>query len=113
MPLIFQVQLKIIFSFIVLGAKVELSVPLINAKVGTNAFAICTVTADEEYKGWFMPDGSKITTSLSANIRVESNGKEHKIRFDNVQVSYGSNNYQCRGSKNTVKLQFHVAGKYK
>ena len=97
--------------FIVLGADVTLSIPLISAKVGTTASVTCTVTG-ETFDGWYKPDSSKITTSSGANIRVESSGNDHVLKFVDVQLSYGSNNYQCRGSKNTEKFWFHVASKY-
>lgn len=67
----------------------------------------------ETFVGWFNPSGSKITTSSSANIRVESRGSVHTLKFVDIKVSYGSNNYQCRGSINRETLLVHVACKYK
>jgi len=67
----------------------------------------------ETFVGWFNPSGSKITTSSSANIRVESSGTEHTLKFVDVKVSYGSDNYECRGSKTQKTLLVHVACKYK
>ena len=100
------------YSFLYcLGADVTLSIPVISAKVGTTASVTCTVTG-ETFDGWYKPDSSKITTSSGANIRVESSGNDHVLKFVDVQLSYGSNNYQCRGSKNTEKFWFHVASKY-
>ena len=72
----------------------------------------CTVTG-EIFVGWFNPSGSKITTSSSANIRVESSGSVHTLKFVDIKVSYGSNNYECRGSRTRKSLLLHVACKYK
>ena len=72
----------------------------------------CNVTG-ETFLGWFDPGGSKITTSPSADIRVESSGNKHKLKFVDVKVSYGSNKYECRGSNNKETLIVHVACKYK
>ena len=78
------------------------------ARVGATASVDCTVTG-ETFLGWFK-GGIKITNS--AKIRVESNGPKHTLRFDDVQVSDGSDNYECRGSSNKVKLIVQVACKY-
>ena len=72
----------------------------------------CTVTG-ETFVGWFNPSGRKITTSSSANIRVESRGTKHTLKFVDVKVSYGSNNYECRGNRTRERLIVHVACKYK
>ena len=72
----------------------------------------CTVTG-ETFLGWFDPSGSKITTSSSAKIRVESRGDNHKLKFVDVKVSYGNDNYECRGRNNKETLIVHVACKYK
>ena len=95
-----------------LGADVTLSLPLVSAKVGATASVTCTVTV-ETFLGWFDPNGRKITTSSTAKIRVESSGNTHKLKFVDVKVSYGGDNYQCRGSSKTETLLVHVACKYK
>ena len=94
-----------------LGADVKLSLPLLSAKVGATVSVTCTVTG-ETFLGWFN-DGKKVTTSPTANIRVISTGNIHTIKFVNVKLSYGGDNYQCRGSSKTETLLVHVACKYK
>ena len=71
----------------------------------------CTVTG-ETFLGWFNPSGSKITTSQSANIRVESSGTDHTLKFVDVKLSYGSDKYECRGRNKIETFRLHVACKY-
>lgn len=106
------ILLTVIPFLIVLGADVTLSLPLVSAKVGATVSVTCTVTG-ETFLGWYNPSGSKITTSTGADIRVESSGNKHKLKFVDVKVSYGSNKYECRGSKNRKTLIVHVPCKYK
>ncbi|KAL9965513.1 hypothetical protein ACROYT_G029320 [Oculina patagonica] len=87
-------------------ADVDIPLPLLSAKIGGNGQVDCFVTG-ENFIGWFK-DGSKITDSSTANIRVESSGNKHTLRLINVQVSYGSNNYECRGSKNKDTIWVYV-----
>ena len=82
-----------------------------SAKVGATALVTCTVTG-EPFDGWFNPSGSKITTSQSARVRVESSGNDHKLKFVGVKVSDGSEKYECRGRTNKKKLIVHVASEY-
>lgn len=71
----------------------------------------CTVIGETSL-GWFNPSGSKITTSQSAKIRVESSGTDHTLKFVDVKVSYGSDKYECRGRNNKETFRLHVACKY-
>ena len=81
------------------------------AKVGATVLVTCTVTG-EAFVGWFDPSGSKITTSQSARVRVESSGNEHKLKFVGVKVSDGSEKYECRGRPNKKTLIVHVVSEY-
>ena len=103
--------LTIIPFWIVLGADVKLSLPLVSAKVGATVSIKCTVTG-ETFLGWFNPSGSKITTSQSARVRVESSGNGHELKFVGVKVSDGSEKYECRGQSNKETLIVHVPGEY-
>ena len=83
-----------------------------SAKVGSTVSVKCTVTG-ETFLGWFNPSGNRITTSSSANIRVESRGTVHTLKFGVIKVSDGSDNYECRGSINKKQVIVYVACKYK
>ena len=71
----------------------------------------CTVTG-ETFLGWFNPSGSKITTSQSAKIRVESSGTDNTLKFVDVEVAFGSDKYECRGRSNKETFKLYVACKY-
>ena len=87
-------------------ADVTLSKTQITPSPGKTNSVTCTVTG-ETFRGWFKPDNTKVSTSKSDKIYVETTGNAHKLKLTDVKVSYGGT-YECRGSLKTASLIVHV-----
>ncbi|PFX24083.1 neural cell adhesion molecule 2-like [Stylophora pistillata] len=87
-------------------ADVSLSKSLITPSPGKTNSVTCTVTG-ETFIGWYKPDGTKVLTSSSEKIYVETTGTKYTLKITAVKVSYGGT-YTCRGSSNSKSLRVHV-----
>ena len=93
-----------------IGADVSLSASSLRPKPGEEVSTDCTLTG-ETYDGWFkISDGSRVSSSQSKTVRVETDGSKYTLRFTNVEVSQGGL-YECRGSINRKTFTLNVACK--
>ena len=77
---------------------------------------MCTVK-DEDFVGWFLKDGQKVTTMVGedelsgSHFYVSKNDDEYSLIIQNVKVADGGT-FQCRGNKQTRNFTLYIECKY-